>query len=130
MMKPKRSEKSSVEAAVGDPDAAPDLGPHLPDDSAARKEIPLGTGLVDYFPDALAYVAKVSYLGNQQHNPGQPLHWARSKSQDHDNCILRHYFDRGRKDSKGVRHRGNLAWRALAALQIELEEAKQNGEEL
>jgi hypothetical protein len=31
---------------------------------------------LDYFPDALAAVAQISYQGNQKHNPGEPLHWA------------------------------------------------------
>ena len=49
----------------------------LPADPKARKEYPIGEGVLDYFPDALAAVANVSYVGNQQHNPGQPTHWAR-----------------------------------------------------
>jgi hypothetical protein len=74
-----------------------------------------------YFPSALAEVARVSKIGNDQHNPGQPLHWARSKSTDHDNKIARHLLEHGTKDSKGVRHSARLAWRALALLQVELE---------
>lgn len=93
----------------------------LPDDSAARKEVPMATGLLDYFPDALAAVAHVSFLGNQKHNPGQPTHWARGKSMDHADCIVRHLAERGGKDPAGVRHTAQLAWRALALLQEELE---------
>lgn len=95
----------------------------LPEDSAARKEIPLCTGLLDYFPDALAYVARISKIGNDKHNPGQPLHHARGKSMDHPDCIARHLIDRGRFDKDGIRHTGYLAWRALAELQEELEAA-------
>ena len=40
----------------------------LPEDSAARKEYPLLRGLLDYFPAALAAVAKHSYEGNKKHN--------------------------------------------------------------
>lgn len=97
----------------------------LPDDSAARNEIPMADGLLYYFPNALAEVAKVSKIGNDQHNPGQPMHWAREKSEDHANKILRHLVDAGAKDSKGIRHSAYLAWRALALLQVELE--KQEG---
>lgn len=93
----------------------------LPEDSSERKAYPMCTGLIDYFPAALAYVAKISKIGNDKHNPGEPLHHARGKSMDHPDCILRHLVDRGRKDADGVRHSGYLAWRALAMLQEELE---------
>lgn len=86
-----------------------------------RKEFPITTGVVDYFMDALMEVAKVSYTGNQQHNPGQPMHWARAKSTDHENCIGRHLAQRGSLDTDGMRHSAKLAWRALALLQEELE---------
>jgi hypothetical protein len=91
------------------------------DDSASRKMMPVADGVMGYFPDAIAYVAFVSFLGNQKHNPGEPLHWARGKSSDHLNCIARHLTTAGLKDGQGVRHSGNLAWRALANLQLELE---------
>jgi hypothetical protein len=93
----------------------------LPTDAKERKEIPLATGVLDYFPAALAEVAKVSFAGNQQHNPGEPLHWARSKSTDQDDTLIRHFLDRGGLDSDGQRHSAKLAWRALALLQLELE---------
>jgi Domain of unknown function (DUF5664) len=93
----------------------------LPDDSAERKAIPLIGGLLDYFPDALAAVAIVSKHGNDKHNPGEAMHWARDKSNDHAECIARHLVDRGGFDAEGVRHSASLAWRALAHLQVELE---------
>lgn len=96
----------------------------LPSDAKARKRIPLATGLIDYFPDALAAVAELSQVGNDQHNPGQPLHWSRGKSDDHDDCLLRHFIERGMKDTDGVRHSAKVAWRALALLQLELEAAR------
>ena len=49
-------------------------------DSAMRKTFPMATGLLDYFPDACAEVARISYLGNEKHNPGEPMHHARGKS--------------------------------------------------
>ena len=94
---------------------------HLPSDPAERKKIPLFTGLFKYFPDALVEVAKVSYVGNQQHNPGLPLHWAREKSTDQENTILRHMLDSGTLDTDGTRHSAKVAWRALAMLQLEIE---------
>lgn len=88
--------------------------------SALRKFYPLTTGLLDYFPDACAAVAEVSYLGNRKHNPGEPMHHARGKSMDHADCIARHLTERGGFDG-GIRHSAALAWRALALLQEELE---------
>ncbi len=93
----------------------------LPEDSQERKGIPFVTGLLDYFPAALAEVARVSKFGNDKHNPGEPLHWSREKSSDHVDCIGRHLVDRGTRDGDGVRHSAQLAWRALALLQEELE---------
>lgn len=86
--------------------------------------MPMARGLLDYFPDALAYVAYVSKVGNDQHNPGQELHWAKEKSTDHADCIVRHLVDRGRLDVDDVLHSGKVAWRALALLQTELEGLK------
>jgi hypothetical protein len=93
----------------------------LPTDAKARKALPITTGVLDYFPDALAAVAEVSVIGNNQHNPGQPLHWAKEKSTDHADCIIRHLMERGTRDADGARHSAKLAWRALALLQIEIE---------
>jgi hypothetical protein len=93
----------------------------LPEDAEAREKMPMADGLLDYFPNALAAVAEVSRIGNEQHNLGEPMHWAREKSTDHANKIMRHLIDRGGKDSKGVRHSAALAWRALALLQEEIE---------
>ena len=94
---------------------------YLPDNSKARKEFPMARGLLDYFPDACAYVAMVSKIGNDQHNPGEPMHWSREKSGDHADCIVRHLIDRGQSDLDGVLHSGKVAWRSLAMLQLELE---------
>lgn len=95
----------------------------LPTDAKARKNAPMARGVLDYFPDALAAVAELSRIGNEQHNPGQPMHWAKEKSTDHADCILRHLVDRGKPDTDGVGHSVKVAWRALAMLQIELEAA-------
>jgi hypothetical protein len=95
----------------------------LPVDSAARKGVPLARGLLDYFPAALAAVAELSRIGNDKHNPGQPLHWSRWKSADHADCIVRHLIERGHTDTDGLSHTVKVAWRALALLQEELEAA-------
>jgi hypothetical protein len=96
----------------------------LPSDPAARKGMPITTGVLDYFPLAIAEVSIVSKAGNDQHNPGQPLHWAKGKSMDHADCIPRHLIDRGSRDTDGMRHSAKLAWRALALLQTELEDER------
>lgn len=95
----------------------------MPVESAARKSLPLATGVIDYFPAALAAVAEVSRVGNDKHNPGQPLHHARGKSMDHADAIARHLVDRGQVDpDTGLSHSAELAWRSLALLQEELED--------
>ncbi len=95
---------------------------HLPTDPASRKERPITRGVLDYFPLAIAEVAHVSYIGNQQHNPGQPMHWDKSKSTDEADALVRHLLQRGGVDSDGLRHSAKVAWRALALLQRELEQ--------
>lgn len=95
----------------------------LPDDAGERKATPITTGVIDYFPLALAEVARLSKAGNDQHNPGQPLHWARGKSGDHADCIVRHLIQRGTIDKDGISHTAKVAWRALALLQEEMEAA-------
>ena len=89
-----------------------------------RKDTPVYSGLLVYFPDALKEVARVSKVGNDQHHPGTPLHWDRSKSQDEPDALVRHLIDHAKGevfDTDGVRHLAKAAWRALAFLQKELE---------
>lgn len=95
----------------------------LPTDSQDRKGIPMCRGLLDYFPDALAAVAQLSQIGNDKHNPNEELHHARGKSMDHADCIVRHLVERGAVDTDGLSHSVKVAWRALALLQEELEQA-------
>ena len=102
----------------------------LPTESKARKDVPLARGCLDYFPDALAAVAALSKAGNDKHNPGEQLHWAREKSTDHADCIARHLAGRGTRDKDGTRHSAGLAWRALAMLQLEIEAEQENAEPL
>lgn len=104
----------------------------LPTDSAERKTVPLYSGCLAYFPAALAGVAAHSHKGNEKHSPGQPLHHARGKSGDHEDCIIRHLTDLadmlarvGRTDDYEVpavygailEEVNALAWRALALSQ-------------
>ena len=96
----------------------------LPTDAQERKSAPIYSGVLQYYPDAIVAVAQLSKKGNDQHNPGKPLHWAREKSADHHDCLLRHVMEAGTIDTDGVRHSAKVAWRALAALQLELEAAR------
>jgi hypothetical protein len=93
----------------------------LPTDGKDRKHFPVATGVLDYFPDAMVAIAEVSWKGNDQHNPGEPLHWARGKSMDQDDTLIRHFLERGKRDKDGLRHSAKMAWRALALLQLEIE---------
>lgn len=93
----------------------------LPDDDSIRGEFPMADGLLDYFPNALAEIARHSKLAGDKHHPGEQLHWERGKSTDHRNKIMRHLVDTGGTDNQGNRHSTGLAWRALALLQEELE---------
>lgn len=96
----------------------------LPTEAGTRKEIPIYRGVLMYFPDAIAAVAECSYRGNEQHNPGSELHWDRSKSGDELDAMIRHAMEAGAIDTDGVRHSTKVAWRALANLQKELEDAR------
>lgn len=95
------------------------------DDEKSRKATPLFDGLFKYFPDALAAVARVSQKGNDKHNPGEPLHWARGKSTDQRGSMLRHLLDEASGvdfDEDGELAIVHAAWRALAAAQLKIEQ--------
>ena len=112
---------------------APQAKRGLAGDSAERKNAPVYEGVMCYFPNALIEVARVSKLGNDKHNPGQPLHWSFGKSTDHGDCIARHQLEAEDFDTSdleyerenvvssaenpGVLHAAKVAWRALAQLE-------------
>lgn len=92
-------------------------------DNVERKGMPVYTGVLKYFPNALKYVSMVSQAGNDQHHPEKALHWDKSKSFDHTDALVRHLIDHSQEptDDDGMLHLGKVAWRALAALEIYLE---------
>ena len=90
-----------------------------------RKRTPVFTGVLRYFPDAIKEISRVSLAGNDQHHPGKPLHWDRSKSGDELDALTRHLIDAGTLDTDGIRHSAKVAWRALANLQKEIETEKE-----
>lgn len=96
----------------------------LPEDDAERKKIRLWKCLFKYFPDALVGVAKLSYVANEQHNPGTEPHWDRTKSKDEFDSMLSHMLEAGSLDKDGIPHSAKVAWRALANYQKEVEEQK------
>lgn len=88
-----------------------------------RKNTPVYSGVLMYFPDAIQAVARCSQAGNEQHHADKPLHWDRAKSTDEKDALARHLMQAGTIDDDGVRHSAKVAWRALANLQKELEAA-------
>ena len=90
-----------------------------------RKNTPVFSGVLKYFPNALKAVARASKAGNDQHHKDKPLHWDRSKSGDELDALTRHLMEAGEIDTDLIRHSAKVCWRALANLQKELEE---NGE--
>ncbi len=94
------------------------------DKAQKRKRMPVYSGVMQYFPDALLAVSECSMTGNNQHHEDKPLHWDRNKSNDHLDCLARHLIDADKIDDDGIAHLTKVAWRSLAALQIYLEENK------
>lgn len=92
-----------------------------------RKQIPVYNGFIKYFPLAILEVARLSYVANQQHNPGTDVHWDRSKSGDELDAMCRHLVDNAldiEVDSDEMYHLTKVAWRAMAKLQKFLEEKR------
>lgn len=104
---------------VGEGDVEPDI---TEDKHYERKQAPIFSGVLNYFPDALWMVAKCSKTGNDQHNAGEPLHWAREKSTDESDSLVRHLMEYDKMDDDGILHAAKVAWRALALLQRTLED--------
>ncbi len=90
-------------------------------EAQARKDTPIFSGVLMYFPKAIAEVARLSKIANEQHNPGTPMHWDRTKSGDELDALTRHLMEAGTIDTDGVRHSTKVCWRALANLEKELE---------
>lgn len=101
----------------------------LPTDDKGRKGLPVFRGPLMYFPDAVLAIAAVCKAGNDQHNPGEPLHWAREKSTEQMDTALRHMMDHGlgnTRDGDGTYHLAKAAWRLMAELQLAIERDRAN----
>ena len=118
---------------------------YIPQEDAARKAAPMFRGLLGYFPAALFEVAAHSLDSDRKHNGDNPEgpQWARGKSADHEDTIIRHLIDAGPRrtslawqlfewfkfwapkgsSAKDARryHLRCIAWRALALLQEDCE---------
>ena len=102
----------------------------LPSDAVERKNIPIYSGFIAYFPHAMVEVAKLSKRGNDQHNPGKPLHWDRSKSGDELDALARHLLGTTMAENveDELEDATAVAWRAMAHLEklCELRDKGQN----
>ena len=89
------------------------------DKAQARKKIPVYSGFVKYFPNAMKEVAVCSRIANEQHHAGKPLHWDMNKSTDELDALMRHLVDHTTDpiDDDGIRHITKVAWRAMAMLE-------------
>ena len=93
------------------------------DTAKERKDTPVFSGVLKYFPNALKEVSKCSQAGNDQHGNGEKLFWDRSKSGDELDALARHLIDHSINpvDEDGQLHLAKVSWRALAALEKYLE---------
>ena len=99
-------------------------GDKEPTKAEDRKATPVYSGVLKYFPNALKEVSKCSLAGQKQHNHGNELYWDKSKSNDNEDALVRHLIDHSSNplDDDGILHLAKVAWRALASLEIYLED--------
>ncbi len=92
----------------------------LDGNAAARKSAPIASGVLWYFPNALALVANLSLISNLRHNGDGPPLWSFYKSDDHADAVARHLARAGGVDDDGALESIKVAWRALALAETEL----------
>lgn len=100
-------------------DSFVDLEQEVPTKAQLRKAMPVYSGVLKYFPNAIKEVSKASQAGNDQHHPGTELHWDMEKSKDEYDALTRHLIDHSINpiDDDGMLHLTKVAWRALAGLE-------------
>lgn len=103
----------------GELDSFIDLEQERPTKAQQRKAMPVYSGVLKYFPNAIKEVSKASQAGNDQHHPGTELHWDMEKSKDEYDALTRHLIDHSINpiDDDGMLHLTKVAWRALAGLE-------------
>jgi hypothetical protein len=115
----------------------------LPKDDKLRKGLPLLKQL-GYFAKALREITKVSVVNNVRYNPDRDpadINWNRGKSMDQTGSLFRHLFEHefGGEVFEEVAPEiakvtgidrvyvlAELAWRALAALELEIEAVEES----
>jgi hypothetical protein len=116
----------------------------FPTDDKQRKALPIFKLVTRYFPKALREVTKVSVANNVRYSPDRDpfdINWARGKSADQLGSLMRHMLEREVDEHifeevppevaavigyDKVYVLAEAAWRALAALEMEIEEQEQN----
>lgn len=91
----------------------------MTEEAKKRKGMPVASGVLFYFPNAIKEVSRCSQAGNDQHHSDKPLHWDKSKSYDEADALVRHLIDHhlNPEDTDGMLHLTKVAWRALALLE-------------
>lgn len=94
-------------------DRMADYGPPdlFPVDDAERKKYAVGTFICEFFPHAIAELARFSYDMQQKHNPNAPMGWVKDKSIGDGNQIFRHQMNGDYEE---------VAWRGLEQLERKL----------
>jgi hypothetical protein len=114
----------------------------LPSNDEERKNLPIFKMVCNYFPKALREVTRVCVANNVRYNPDRKpadINWARGKSNDQLGSLFRHILESAADGlvfedlppevqaacGPGFEHvyvLAEAAWRALAALELQIEE--------
>lgn len=114
----------------------------LPVNDKERKMLPVFSLITRYFPKALREVTRVAVANNVRYNPDKSpadINWARGKSTDQLGSLFRHIFEAAVDKAvfeesppevqaacgpgfERVYVLAEAAWRALAALELQIEE--------
>jgi hypothetical protein len=96
-------------------------------ESEYRKQHPVYTCVIEYFPDVLMALAHHGWKANEKHNPGTTPHWDKSKSTDEKDSLVRHLIDVAKGeiiDEDGLDAEVAIVWRACANLQRRFDKEK------
>ena len=83
----------------------------FPEADEERAKYKVATFICEFFPHAIAELARFSYEMQAKHCPGQPMCWAKDKSIGDGNQLIRHLMDK---------EYTNVAWRGLELLERQL----------
>lgn len=85
---------------------------------AFREKPPVFRGVLQYFPLALAEVAKVSAHGAEKYTWNTEWKRGEEKYLWYSDALMRHLLAAGRDEESGIPHEAHAAWNALARLEI------------